>query len=138
MTPRALPLLVLLALGLPLAAVAQAPSYHRLVLEAEEFRPRSGWKPLRNGQGNYMVDAIGASHFSNEQVLHAESNAAGAVAELETTIPAAGRYSVWAQYEAPLGHNVCFEVAIEQAEGQVFRQTYGAGTDEGALSLIHI
>jgi len=132
MTPRALPLLVLLALGLPLAAVAQAPSYHRLVLEAEEFRPRSGWKPLRNGQGNYMVDAIGASHFSNEQVLHAESNAAGAVAELETTIPAAGRYSVWAQYEAPLGHNVCFEVAIEQAEGQVFRQTYGAGTDEGA------
>src|SRR5688572_11501878 len=47
----------------------------RILLEAEDFvpagaapgtSPAQGWRPIAVGQGNYMVDSIGASHISGE------------------------------------------------------------------------
>ncbi|MCC6174606.1 MAG: hypothetical protein IT305_04805 [Chloroflexi bacterium] len=78
----------------------------RFLLEAEDFVPEPapaghGWQPIRVGQGNYMVDSIGASHVSGEMLLHAPPGAFGARAMLDREIPQAGRYRVWARYEYP-------------------------------------
>ena len=99
----------------------------RLVLEAEDFRPRgAGWRPIRVGEGNYMVDSIGASHISGEALLHAPADADGATASLETEIPRAGRYKVWARYEYPYrDYHVLFQVSIEQPGRAPIRLEYG-------------
>src|SRR6187200_2254618 len=56
----------------------------RLLLEAEDFvpsgsapgtSPSQGWRPIRVGGGNYMVDSIGASHVSGESFLYAPADA---------------------------------------------------------------
>src|SRR5689334_7151301 len=40
-------------------------SVTRILMEAEDFIPDGpGWRAIQVGQGNYMVDSIGASHIS--------------------------------------------------------------------------
>src|SRR5207302_4590203 len=34
-----------------------------VALEAEDFQVESGWKVVKNGEGNYMVDALGFNHI---------------------------------------------------------------------------
>ncbi|MFN8524843.1 MAG: hypothetical protein U0821_17240 [Chloroflexota bacterium] len=60
-----------------------------------------GWSPIAVGGGNYMVDAIGASHVSGGRLLHAQSSAAGARAAATIEVPRADRYKLWLRYEYP-------------------------------------
>src|SRR5919204_6223273 len=71
------------------AASDQGPAIRRVLLEAERF-VGDGWRPIAVGEGNYMVDAIGASHVSGGRLLHAEADAVGATARTELVVPAAG------------------------------------------------
>src|SRR4051794_38374413 len=62
--------------------------FRRVLLEAERF-VGEGWRPIAVGNGNYMVDAIGASHVSGGRLLHADAGAVGATARAELTVPGA-------------------------------------------------
>ena len=77
-------LLCLLALLLP-SALAQVPFKlaPAVAIEAEDFTVESGWKVLKNGEGNYMVDVIGFNHISGERLLSidAKNEAASAFAD---------------------------------------------------------
>src|SRR6266516_2578289 len=100
--------------------------FHRVLLEAEDFAVESGWRAIAVGEGNYMVDSIGASHVSGGRLLHAPGDAGGALARTDLEVPVAGRYKLWARYEYPYPqYSVPFEVAIEQGGQTVFRQVYG-------------
>ena len=57
--------------------------------------PSQGWRPIGVGQGNYMVDSIGASHVSGESLLFARAEDVGARAYLDTSVPRAGQYLCW-------------------------------------------
>ena len=83
----------------------------RILLEAEDFvpagaapgtNPGQGWRPIGVGQGNYMVDSIGASHVSGESLLFARAEDVGARAYLDTSVPKAGQYRLLARYEYPV------------------------------------
>ena len=64
-----------------------------VAVEAEDFTIENGWRVIRNGQGNYMVDIIGFQHISGERLLTTDSNAkASAFADI--TVPQADRKSV--------------------------------------------
>ncbi len=112
----------------------QGSNVHKIVLEAEDFRPsgHGGWKAIRDGDGNYMVDIIGASHISGGMLLSAPASAVGAKAVLDTDIPAAGMYKIWARYEAPLKYNCIFDISVVQGGHVVFQHEYGRS---GALKL---
>ena len=66
----------------------------RVLLEAERFATDGGWRPIAVGQGNYMVDTIGASHVSGGRLLHADAAAVGATARADLTPPGPGRYKL--------------------------------------------
>src|SRR3954468_5627614 len=99
-------------------------STSRILLEAEDFvpdgaapgtSPSQGWRPIKVGQGNYMVDSIGASHVSGEALLYAPADAVGARAILDSTVPRAGQYRLLARYEYPAREcHVRFAVGVEQ------------------------
>jgi hypothetical protein len=93
-------------------------SVARVLLEAEDFIPEGpGWRMIQVGQGNYMVDSIGASHVSGGALLHAPADAAGARASIETIIPRAGQYRLLARYEFPSRtHHTRIAVTAEQPE----------------------
>lgn len=108
----------------PPAAVAGG-TIRRVLLEAERF-VGDGWRAIAVGEGNYMVDAIGASHVSGGRLLHAEAGAIGAMARAILAVPGAGRYKLWARYEYPYPtYAVPFEITVEQAGSVVFQRTYG-------------
>ena len=62
----------LLATLLASPTFAQAPFKlaPAVAVEAEDFAIDKGWKVLKNGEGNYMVDIIGFCHISGERLLH--------------------------------------------------------------------
>ena len=99
----------------------------RLLLEAEDFTPQGpGWSPIGVGQGNYMVDSIGASHVSGEALLHAPADAEGALASLDSVVPRTARYKLWARYEYPFrDYHVRFALAVEQPGREPLRLEYG-------------
>jgi len=115
--------LLFVYLGTPLWAQFQlAPA---VVLEAEDFSVASGWKPLRNGQGNSMVDIIGFNHHSGERVLHLPAEAATGTAQRTIRLPETGDYRLWIRYEYATGTDNRFGVQIEQNGKVVFDEVVG-------------
>ncbi|MFN8635992.1 MAG: beta-galactosidase trimerization domain-containing protein [Chloroflexota bacterium] len=108
----------------------------RILLEAEDFvpdgavpgtSPREGWRAIRVGQGNYMVDSIGASHVSGERFLYAPADCVGARATLETSIPKPGPYRLLARYEYPFReYHARMAITVEQAGRPPARVEIGA------------
>jgi len=118
---------------LSVAAQETNAGVHKVVLEAENFHPLGpGWRPIKDGDGNYMVDSIGASHISGNMLLSAPVSSVNAKAVVATEIPVAGDYKIWARYEAPLYYNCLFDVSVEQNGKEVFRHEYGRS---GAIKL---
>lgn len=119
--------LVLLALFLlACPAVAQkftlAPA---VVVEAEDFTVTKGWKVIRNGQGNYMVDAIGFNHVSGERLLGIDGQDQTAAAHADVEVPAAGKYRLWVRYEYPAFCETRFAVVVEQDGKKLVEQVMG-------------
>ncbi|MGE3272669.1 MAG: beta-galactosidase trimerization domain-containing protein, partial [Chloroflexota bacterium] len=104
-TPRPLPTPVRREVAPTLTPPPPSPDtggITRVLLEAEDFVPEgAGWRAIQVGQGNYMVDSIGASHISGGALLHAPADAVGARALLEGAVPNAGQYRLLARYEYP-------------------------------------
>ena len=132
---RSLPLALLALNSLP--AHAQPPVWSstnapanlapaNLAIEAEDFQSQNpGWKVVFNGEGNYMVDAIGYSHISGERLLSAPANATNARAVANVTIPQSGTYKGWARFEQPVGTENRFTVVVRQNGRVVASSTLG-------------
>jgi hypothetical protein len=82
--------------------------------EAEEFTIESGWKIIKNGEGNYTVDIIGFGHIGNERVLSLPSDATSGSAYLDVNVPEDGPYTLWVRYEYPAFTEARFKAQIEQ------------------------
>src|SRR5690348_3717439 len=78
-----------LAHTLPAQPFKLAPA---VAVEAEDFTVDSGWKVLRNGHGNYMVDIVGFNHISGERLLGIDEKNDTASAFMDVTVPVAGKY----------------------------------------------
>jgi hypothetical protein len=85
-----------------------------VAVEAEDFTVESGWKVLRNGHGNYMVDIVGFNHISGERLLGIDEKNDTASAFLDVTVPVAGKYRLWVRYEYPAFCETRFRVIVEQ------------------------
>ncbi|MCC7372542.1 MAG: hypothetical protein IT306_29280 [Chloroflexi bacterium] len=131
-TPRPLPTPVRRETPVPPTVPPPSPeadsSVTRVLLEAEDFVPDGpGWKAIQVGQGNYMVDSIGASHVSGRALLHAPADAVGAKASLESAVPKAGQYRLLARYELPSRtHHTRIAVNVEQPDRPPGRVELGA------------
>jgi hypothetical protein len=116
-----------------MSALALAPAHSQqpfkpapaLALEAEDFRIESGWKVLRNGEGNYMVDMIGFNHISGERLLGLDEKNETGSAFHDVTIPDEGKYRLWARYEYPAFCETRFRIVIEQDGKAVFDRVFG-------------
>ncbi len=86
-----------------------------LALEAEDFQVESGWKVIRNGGGNYMVDAVGFNHVSGERLLGIDEKDETASAFLDVAVPETGAYRLWVRYEYPAFCETRFRVVVRQA-----------------------
>lgn len=109
--------LVVLALSLGLGGVAHGQAFRlapAVAIEAEEFVVESRWMVVRNGHGNYMVDAIGFNHISGERLLSLPADNATGRARREVRVPVAGKYRLWVRYEYPPFCETRFRVVIEQ------------------------
>ena len=104
-----LPLITLTPSGDP---VAQRLS--GIVIEAETMELQGGWKAVRVGAGNLLVDQLGSSHISGERLalLPADQNGQ---ATIKVRIPHAGAYVVWVRHEHATGCDASFTVQINQA-----------------------
>jgi hypothetical protein len=85
-----------------------------VAIEAEDFTIESGWKVLKNGHGNYMVDIIGFNHISGERLLGLDSKNDDASAFMDVTIPETGAYRLWVRYEYPPFCETRFAVIVQQ------------------------
>src|SRR5665213_1485638 len=112
-----------LVLGLATVAEVQGQQPFKLApavaLEAEDFTIDKGWKVVKNGHGNYMVDIVGFNHISGERLLGIDAKDATASAHHDIVIPAAGKYRLWVRYEYPAFCETRFRVAIEQGGKKV-------------------
>src|SRR5262249_2344983 len=120
---RALSLLVVLIVAVP--GRSQFALQPAVALEAEDFTITKGWKVIKNGQGNYMVDTIGFNHISGERLLSIDAKDSSASAYLDFTVPKAGKYRLWVRYEYPGFCETRFRVRIEQAGKKVVDQVMG-------------
>jgi hypothetical protein len=93
--------------------------------EAEEFKIQSGWKVLKNGEGNYSVDIIGFSHIGNERFLSLPSDAKTASATLDVNVPVDGPYKLWVRYEYPAFSETRFKAVVEQGGKVVAEKIMG-------------
>ncbi len=112
-------------------ASAQPPAFKlapAVAVEAEDFQVSTGWKVVKNGGGNYMVDMIGFNHLSGERLLSLDGKEEKGFAFLDVTIPEAGKYRLWVRYEYPAFCETRFRVTIEQ-EG-VARLDHVMGTKD--------
>jgi hypothetical protein len=119
-TPRPLPTPARLRAeptALPPTPTPEASGISRVLIEAESFKPEGpGWRTILVGQGNYMVDSIGASHVSGGMLLHAPADAVGARAVADTAVPRADQYRLLARYEYPFrDYHVRMALTVEQA-----------------------
>src|ERR1700676_3022956 len=85
-----------------------------VALEAEDFRVESGWKVVKNGDGNYMVDVVGFNHISGERLLCVDGQNDDASAFMDFTVPETGKYRLWARYEYPGFCEARFRVVVRQ------------------------
>ena len=108
-------------------AFALAPA---VALEAEDFTIDKGWKVVKNGHGNYMVDIIGFNHISGERLLCIDAKDETASAFHDVVLPAAGRYRLWVRYEYPAFCETRFRVAVEQGGKKILTHTMGTKTSE--------
>ena len=100
----------------------------RIVVEAEEFKIRSGkWRIMRYGE-NYFCATFANTFLSRMACLSAPAQCKRAVAERRIEVPVAGKYQVWARYEIPFNYNVIFAVEIEQNGRLIFQRIYGDRT----------
>lgn len=124
-------LLASLACVLSCSAFAAAPKAPPFVLapavavEAEDFTLESGWRVIRNGEGNYMVDLVGFQHISGERVLQVDASNTTARAFLDITVPTAGNHRLWVRYEYPPFTDTRFQVSIEQGGREIARAQMG-------------
>src|SRR5262245_13378009 len=122
--------LVLLALCvLPASAAGQEKPKFKLApavaVEAEDFKVEKGWRVLKNGDGNYMVDIIGFCHISGERLLAIDEKDETASAFADIAVPVAGDYRLWVRYEYPAFCETRFRVAVEQGGRKVIEHTMG-------------
>jgi hypothetical protein len=96
-----------------------------LALEAEDFRVESGWKVIKNGAGNYMVDAVGFNHVSGERLLGIDEKDETASASLDVIIPETGAYHLWVRYESPAFCETRFRVVVRQGGKAVLDHVMG-------------
>jgi hypothetical protein len=96
-----------------------------VAVEAEDFTIENGWRVIRNGQGNYMVDIIGFQHISGERLLGTESNAT-ASAFADIAVPQSGDYRLWVRYEYPPFSDARFTVAVQQGGKEIVSVPMGA------------
>src|ERR1043166_3404331 len=96
-----------------------------VAVEAEDFTIGNGWRVVRNGQGNYMVDIIGFQHISGERLLGTDSNAT-ASAFADITVPQASDYRLWVRYEYPPFSDTRFNVAVQQGGKEILSAPMGA------------
>src|SRR5262245_29638614 len=119
---RWLPLLAVLATACFAGAVAAQPAFRlapAVALEAEDFQIESGWKVIRNGHGNYMVDIIGFNHISGERLLGLDSRNDNGSAFTDVTVPEGGGYRLWVRYENPPFCETRFRVVVQQGDRTV-------------------
>ncbi|HTU90367.1 MAG TPA: hypothetical protein VMF69_09860, partial [Gemmataceae bacterium] len=109
-----------IALVVPALMVAQAfgqtsfPLAPAVAVEAEDFTIESGWKVVKNGHGNYMVDIIGFNPISGERLLGLDSKDENASAFMDVTVPETGAYRLWVRYEYPPFCETRFRVIVQQ------------------------
>jgi hypothetical protein len=119
------------ALALAALAVSEAQAQTAfqlapaLALEAEDFHVETGWKVVKNGEGNYMVDAVGFNHVSGERLLGIDAKDETASASLDVTIPEAGAYRLWVRYEYPAFCETRFRVVVRQDGKAVLDRVLG-------------
>ncbi|HTU19999.1 MAG TPA: beta-galactosidase trimerization domain-containing protein [Gemmataceae bacterium] len=109
--------------GFAQSAFKLAPA---VAVEAEEFTIESGWKVLKNGHGNYMVDIIGFNHISGERLLGLDAKDESASASLDVTIPETGAYRLWVRYEFPPFCETRFRVVVQQGGRTLLNHVMGA------------
>ncbi len=96
-----------------------------VVIEAEDFLVEDGWKVVRNGEGNYMVDLVGFNHISGERLLSLPAEVKSGTANAVVDIPEAGSYRLWVRYEYPPFTDARFRVVVEQNGKQLLDQLMG-------------
>lgn len=84
-----------------------------LVIEAETMNLQVGWKSVRVGAGNLLVDQIGSSHISGERLALLPADQKGK-ATTKVRIPHAGVYVMWVRHEQAEGCDASFTVQIIQ------------------------
>ena len=123
-----------LIIGSVAAAEVQSQQAFKLApavaLEAEDFTIDKGWKVVKNGHGNYMVDVIGFNHISGERLLCIDAKDETASAYHDVIIHTAGRYRLWVRYEYPAFCETRFRVEIEQGGKTVLAHVMGTKTSE--------
>src|SRR5262245_8700536 len=97
-----------------------------VAIEAEDFTVEGGWKVVKNGEGNYMVDIIGFNHISGERVLSARADNSDASAFMDVTVPSFGEYRLWVRYEYPPVSEARFRVQVIQEEKVGLDKVMGA------------
>jgi len=98
-----------------------------LFCEAEEFKVTSpGWKAQPWGENDHAATIVN-TFLSRKAFLGAPAQCnPAAVATLNVTVPAAGRYLVLARYEAAFRFQTRFTIKIAQEGRTVFERQYGA------------
>jgi hypothetical protein len=123
-----------LALGCLLLSPLSAQQEYKLApavaVEAEDFQIDSGWKVIRNGHGNYMVDIVGSSHISGERLLGIDEKDTTASAFHDVTLPEAGDYRLWVRYEYPPFCETRFRIVLQQDGKDVLDRVMGAKDSE--------
>src|SRR5262249_33116143 len=107
-----------------------------VAVEAEDFTVESGWKVVKNGRGNYMVDMVGFNHVSGERLLSLGAAEKSGRAFADVSVPRAGKYRLWVRYEYPAFCEARFRVVVEQGGRTALDQVMGKkdGVRYSALS----
>jgi hypothetical protein len=111
------------------AAAAQQPAFKlapAVAVEAEDFHIESGWRIVKNGHGNYMVDMIGFCHISGERLLCVDAKDKSASAFTDLKVPVAGDYRLWVRYEYPAFCETRFRVIVQQDKKTLIDRLMGA------------
>ena len=106
-----------------------------LIVEAENFTTApittdSSWAPKAWAHDANLFSSDVSNVFMNRRAyLHAAANATvGASAAATVAIPATGRHTIMARYEAGYRFSSPYNVTVQQGGKVVFQQTYGLRT----------
>ncbi len=120
-------LLAALSASTLMTQAAVAPTLKpALPMEAEDAKIASGWKVIKNGEGNYNVDIIGFGHIGGERLLHLPARAKSGVAVLTGNAPVDGNYRLWVRYEYPAFSDLRFKVKVTQSGKALAEKIMGA------------